>query len=161
MSKMRVYFAHPYSTYGTLSEDRIKSELEKRGFQVYNPFTDSLHSDFGLLNRLRDGEYTFREAQQLVENDIGAICNADTVLVWLPDDTPSVGTIMEILYACKARKHIVVIQETGRNWIHPWIAYHAKELYPSIACWEAGIEYVIEERDATEPVSFTILNTPL
>jgi len=142
MPKMKVYFAHPYPTYGTLSEDRIMSELRRRGFQVYNPFTDELHSDSEYLRRIRDGEYTRHDARRLVENDMAAIQRVDIVLAWLPENTPSVGTTMEIVYAVKAKKHVIVIQETDRDCIHPWIAYHANEVYPNITCWEAGIEHV-------------------
>jgi len=154
MPKMKVYFAHPYLTYGTLSEDRIMSELRRRGFQVHNPFTDELHSDSDYLRRLRDGEYTRCDAQRLVENDTAAIHGADVMLAWLPENTPSIGTVMEIVYAGRAKKHVIVIQETGRDWIHPWIAYHANEVYLSIACWEAGIEYVYP--DYSPSIGFTM-----
>lgn len=63
--------------------------------------------------------------EEIVELDKIDVANSDVLLVNY--DRPSVGTSMEILYAWERGKLIVVVAKAGER-ISPWLRYHAHKI---------------------------------
>lgn len=82
-------------------------------------------------------DYRGREAEafrEIVELDKIDVAQSDVLLVNY--DKPSVGTSMEILYAWQLGKKVVVVMRP-ETVISPWLRYHAHEIHHS---FEAALE---------------------
>ncbi len=136
---MRVYFAHPYDTVGTVDEKRLLEEMTKRGWDVLNPFENN--PDEEVIERIKSGHFIALDALILVENDLDNLNNCDTVLVWLPSSSSSVGAICEMVYAFKAHKYEIVIHQRDCI-VHPWVVYHADLMYKTVDAFIAQMAVV-------------------
>lgn len=127
---MKVYFAHPHATIGTAEERVLIQEMEKRGWEVINPFENNLDEE--VMGKIKRGVFSIFDAIELVQNDFANIGICTAVLVWLPTGFPTVGTICEMVQAVKARKATIVIHETENGRPHPWVAYYANQYYLTV-----------------------------
>lgn len=121
--KLLVYFAHPYSKKDSHGEREIISILEKKGYEVVNPF---------------DGEGKFLEEQNhstayykdadgdvgsaLWDKDLKQVKKCNALLVWLPEK--GIGSSKEEVYAIFWRKEIIIISP----FKHPSFAYEVRNV---------------------------------
>ena len=134
---MRVYFAHPYDTIGTPSEKTILKGMADRGWEVLNPFEHNPAED--IIKRITSGNFSICDALCLVENDLEGLSECDAVLVWIPNISTSIGTLCEMVYAFKAHKYVIVIQQQLNGFPHAWVVYHADKIYTSVGAFIADI----------------------
>lgn len=78
------------------------------------------------------------DVQQLVEDDLADIGSCDVVLAncW----KPSYGTTMELVYAHKMGKRVVVVVPDLGN-VSPWVLYHATVVVPKLESGIAAVRY--------------------
>lgn len=100
------------------------SFVKEHKFQTLDP----MRRDY----RGKEGDFT----KELVELDKIDIANSDVILVNY--DKPSVGTSMEVLYAFERGKLVVVVAKEGTN-ISPWLHYHSHKIVHS---FPDAIEYI-------------------
>jgi len=127
---MKVYFAHPHRTIGTAEEKVLIREMEKRGWEVINPFENNPGEE--IMGRIKRGAFSIFDAIELVQHDFASIGICTAVLVWLPNKVSTVGTICELVQAVKLRKATIVIHQTDRGRPHPWAAYYANQYYLTV-----------------------------
>ena len=68
-------------------------------------------------------------AGEIVAGDIEDIDQCYTVLVYF--DRPSVGTAMEVFYAHRIGKRVVVIDKSGKP-LSPWLVHHSHVIVASL-----------------------------
>jgi nucleoside 2-deoxyribosyltransferase len=68
-------------------------------------------------------------AAEIVEADLSDIDKGEAVVVYF--DRPSVGTAMEVFYAHRAGKRVVVIDKSGEP-LSPWLVYHSHAIVASV-----------------------------
>lgn len=86
---------------------------------------------------------------EIVEGDLEDIANSDVLLVSY--DKPSVGTSMEIVYAKQQGKLIIVVARP-ETAISPWLRYHAHAIVPSYAEAMSLIDQADETRTKQERI---------
>jgi len=128
---MRTYFAHPYDTIGTPDEKLLLDIMKEDGWNVLNPFENN-PKDFGVIERIKSGWFTLKDARTLVTNDLLNIGRCDTILVWIPNSSQTVGTICEMVYAREYGLFVIAIHSTLDSGPHAWVADHADLLYLTI-----------------------------
>lgn len=69
-------------------------------------------------------------AAEIVAGDIEDIDGCDALLVYF--DRPSVGTSMEVFYAHREGKRIVVIDKSDKP-LSPWLSYHSHDVVKNIS----------------------------
>ena len=132
---MKVYLAGPifgYDDVGVIAWRReAKTDLEHRGLTVIDP----------ALRDYRGTEQDEVVAKQIVAQDLADIEAADAILAnaW----SPSSGTSMEIFYAARCGKRVLVVVPNP-NLVSPWIRAHADRICTSIG--EAAIWLEAEAR---------------
>ena len=125
---MRVYFAHPYRTIGTIDEEILLDEMEQQGWDVLNPFD---HAPIDAVENIKSGVFSSEDAAALVNNDLAHILECDIILAWIPEGIPAVGTICEMMFAAtQGKKYVIVVHE--RPTPHSWVVHYADDLYLSI-----------------------------
>jgi nucleoside 2-deoxyribosyltransferase len=85
-------------------------------------------------------DYRGREDQcvdEIVEFDKIDIANSDVILVNY--DKPSVGTSMEVLLAFNAGKLVVVVAKKGAS-VSPWLRYHSHAVLDS---FDAALSFIL------------------
>ncbi len=93
--------------------------------------------------KLTDGKwvsgYTVNE---IVMRDLGDIAKSDLVLVYIPEWTKVVGTIMEIVYAKLQNKPIFLVSPDTKMFDGPWIKYHVTRCFADL---DEATEYIVNE----------------
>ena len=142
VKKLRIYFAHPYSTWKLDMEQNIIAELEKRGYEVINPFD----REQGIMEAAGVERYyddpSLELAKSIVQSDIGAIDLCDGIFAWYPPNTAMIGTTFEValvhcynadirtdlVISSGALKQIMICCETK----HPFLWVFADTFYLGI-----------------------------
>jgi len=122
-----IYLAGPISgcndTEANTWRDQIMEEL-KGQFLFTNPMDrDYRHIN---LNHL----LCFNEAPGIVAADKAGIEACDILLANIP--YPSIGTAMEIYFACGLRHHVIVISRPEPAALSPWVVVHADKVVFSL-----------------------------
>jgi len=109
-----IYLAHA----GNNREEgkRIQKELESRGHYVKNPFDHSFIAKF-LCDRW-DNEPENRDVElsiAITDLDKETIDKCDCLVAIVKE--PSIGTIMEILYAAQTYKTVCILTELESPWL--------------------------------------------
>jgi nucleoside 2-deoxyribosyltransferase len=72
---------------------------------------------------------------QIIENDKKDIDDSDVVFVYLAPlffERASVGTSMEIIYGHDKAKYVIIVDESGKDILSPWLVYHSDEILSSL-----------------------------
>ena len=118
--KLKIYFAHPLSKWGSGGERTIIRILESMGLEVVNPFTGEL----AILRKygLNHGRYyknpLYKLGIELWTKDLKQIEKCDILLAWIPEKC--MGTPQEIAHAFRHKKFIQIIT----NIKHPSFAFY-------------------------------------
>lgn len=122
---MKFYLAHPFDARKMVREMELRLE-GVFGVDLLNPFYDTGRGDVPAIDagKQLESKVNFK---QVVEGDIADIRRCDALVAVLCH-AHSIGTIMEIVYAKMAGKRVVVLDLANRGE-HPWILYHADEIY--------------------------------
>lgn len=145
---MKGYLAHP-----VLARDMVREwelEFEKAtGIELINPFYEVERELDEDLHASEAGDYTSVNPTKLVELDIKALQHCDFTVAFVTGQR-SYGTIMEIVYACWASKPVYIICTNGHQ-THPWLIYHATEVFTST---EAFTDYMLKHLDKLEEYEY-------
>lgn len=124
----KLYLAHPIK----IRHDIRKMELEfekNTGIELVNPFYDKKgngaeREDIKQIDNAArtawSGELPYEE---IVENDLFSINDADGIIAWAEKTVGSIGTYMEIWECFKLGKKVFIISPDWQN--HPWLKYCA------------------------------------
>lgn len=123
------YLAHPFDARKEVREKELEIEKRKH-ISLMNPFYDYGREDITEIDEGRKEKWAV-DPEEIVIPDLHRINVADAVVAVLTGGI-SVGTIMEIAYAKMYGKRVLVIDLLGLRR-HPWIRYHADEIFRS---WE-------------------------
>jgi nucleoside 2-deoxyribosyltransferase len=113
-----VYLAHPVP----MKEvgDALQIELEKAGFEVYNPFKRNV------AEKPRSYQVSDEEAKAIVEGDLALMNQVDGMVAMLVGDQ-SIGTLMEIFYMAHVlRRPVFTLVKEDWKATHPWIKYYTR-----------------------------------
>lgn len=75
-----------------------------------------------IIPEARDGE----SAGEIVGNDLLHIQHSDVVLAHVPDDVVAIGTNMEIFFAARAGKIVILWGGTFDYSMSPWLQHHCE-----------------------------------
>lgn len=130
------YLAHPFDSRQGVREWELELE-QKYNLNICNPFYDITRQDIESIDAGRAERYNITPSE-IVERDTAAI-RGIPILVAIVDGSTSYGTIMEIVYAYTMKKRVYIICTNGHHK-HPWLRYHADEIFTSFLEFEAKIE---------------------
>lgn len=131
------YLAHALESRKEVREWELR--LEKRtGISLINPFYDVPRPDIEAMDA--GLAVPLISANEIVERDLGLVKKASDGLVAIIDNSSTVGTIMEIVYAKKVFHHPVYLIVTNGKEKHHWLKYHADKIFTSKEEFEEWIE---------------------
>lgn len=126
---MKGYLAHPFDTRHWVR--KWEPLFEKgTGIELVNPFYDLTRDDIDPIDSGRADRYEHLIASDIVERDVECIKACDFVVAFVTGDL-SYGTIMEIVYAYQYSIPVYIIC-TNKHEAHPWLVYHARQVFTSI-----------------------------
>lgn len=132
MSTSTVYLAGKMSglTQEEMTAWRIQAanELQKHGFKIMDPTTQSFNFD----------QFTSRE---VVDSNKFQIRNSDIVLAELNHENVSIGTIGELVFAREIGKPVIVWGTATGVIEHPWVDEHSTKIFYELS---AAIKYIID-----------------
>jgi len=131
MGAYSFYLAHPFDS----REWELKFEKET-GITLLNPFYDTERTYATEIDKTRRERYEI-PAASIVKRDLDLIKEADGVVAFITGDL-SYGTIMEIVYGYLLCKSVYLIVTNGHEG-HPWLRYHAKEIFTSVEAFQKYI----------------------
>ncbi len=130
---MRLYLAHPFDLRHEMREWEQGFE-ERTGIELHNPFYEGNRSDVEEIDAGRAERYEKLDPQTLVDRDLDAIDRSDGIVAYI-GNALSYGTIMEIVHAWYAGATIYLVVTNGHEE-HPWLRYHATEIFTSLGDFE-------------------------
>lgn len=127
MKVKTVYLSHPFDTRESVRTWEVNHPFS---FKFINPFFIKENVEvFNDKDVSSDDYYKRLDSNRVVENDLKLINKCD-VLLAIIDGSVSYGTIMEIVYAKHYKKGVIILCTNGHH-NHPWIKYHADQLFTS------------------------------
>ena len=130
------YWAHPFDSRHLHMEWKIA--FQKIGINLVDPFYDLTRVDVEEIDSGRADRYEKLDPTKLVERDLDAIRKSDGVIA-LVDGSLSYGTIKEIVYAYGIGHHQTTYRQfpvylivTNGHHEHPWLEFHATDLFVSL-----------------------------
>ncbi len=127
--KKRIYFAHPFKMKGGLWEKKIIKLLEEAGYEVVEPFEEEkpiLHK-YGIKSYYDNPIKVI--ASEIYNRDYNHVKSCDELFAWFPENTPCIGTAIELAWADFDGKYTYVFDTTR----HPFLLTIGDFLYTS---WE-------------------------
>lgn len=106
----KIYFAHPESRWQSKREEMITRILEKRGYEVINPFDreNELLKKYKTESYYKNPSKTF--ADEIVKKDRKmCIEECESYFGWFPKKSMAIGTAIEMDWAYIAHKYIIVL----------------------------------------------------
>ena len=134
---LSIYLAHPFDSRKYVRDWELFVET-KYNINLINPFYDISREDVEAIDRGFVDRYEALEPKELVKRDLSAIIGSDGVIA-IVDGALSCGTIMEIVYAKMLNKTIDIIITNGHE-LHPWLLYHATNIYTSLGDYVDAVE---------------------
>ncbi len=125
---MRFYLANPFPSRKEVRAWELSTE-EITGIELLNPFYDVERSDVVEIDAGRQAKYNI-DPTEIVTGDLRAILSCDGIVAII-NGSLSYGTIMEIVYAHSFGKNVYIICTNGHEK-HPWLRYHAREIFTSL-----------------------------
>lgn len=140
--KYDFYLAHPFD-----SRHRLKEwgewAAKEFGITILNPFYDAERDDILRVDAGRQERYQQSSDVALVERDLHFIQCCSAVIANVTGEL-SYGTIQEIVYAHLFHRPVYIICTNGHEK-HPWLTYHATEIftsYEAFQTWLVDSEYL-------------------
>jgi len=144
---LNLYLAHSFDFRFKAREWEL--EFEKRTkINLINPFYDTQRTDVEKIDAGRAERYKELIPKELVERDLSIIKKSDGLVGLITGDL-SYGTIMEIVYSKvledinkkknKEFTHPNYLIITNKHENHPWLKYHATEIFTSLDDFENWI----------------------
>jgi len=132
---MKLYLGHPFADRKWIKEWQIFVE-EKYNIEFVNPFYDITRTDIEKIDAgLEEPESADRDYVDLVSRDLDVMEQCNGMLAFITG-CPSYGTIMEIVYAYNKGTVPVYLIVTNGKENHPWLRYHATEIFTSLKSFE-------------------------
>ena len=125
---MKLYMCHPFDSRFEMRKWELSVEVHY-DIEIINPFYDLHRDDVVGIDDGRDGRYEKLDPEEIVTRDIYAIQESDGVIAYVNGDL-SYGTIMEIVYAYEDSRPVYIICTNGHE-NHPWLVFHATEIFTS------------------------------
>ncbi len=90
-------------------EQKIMDLLNERGYRVINPLfeEEELNKKYGVLGYYEQPSIPF--AHDIVKEDFGILSTCDEYFGWLPKGITIVGTVVEMMWACKLGKPVTTL----------------------------------------------------
>lgn len=132
MPKLKVYFAHPYSTRGGKGEAEILDILTDRPLEVINPFDSEdniMLKKYGRTKYYPDPPYKL--GRDIWMQDLRQVAKADMLVAWAPD-RGSMGTGVEIFHAYQLHKFIQIISAI-KHPLFAWVLTGGNQQFVDIA----------------------------
>jgi hypothetical protein len=133
MTKLKCYFAHPYTEKDTDEKFSIMNILKERGVEVTDPFEveEDILAKYGVKEYYENPLYKL--GRELWINDLKRIRTTDMILAWIP--YPTIGVSKELQYAYLYKKFIQIISPIK----HPSFAYvltHGNQQFEDIKAFD-------------------------
>ena len=126
---MKIYFAHPVATIGSVEEEAILKKLSEMG-EVINPFT--LEKATSVENRAKKSGWYEELSEELVWVEKEAISSCNLVVIWLKFPNMCIGALCEMNYTFYRTGASISIIYDGEVEMHPWIPQYAENIYLSV-----------------------------
>jgi len=130
---MKIYLAHPFDSRFAMRKWELHVEVTY-DIEIVNPFYDITREDVDIIDSGIAGRYEKLNPNEVVNRDLAAIDSCDEILAFVNGDL-SYGTLMEIVYASLAGKTVNIVCTNGHEK-HPWLQYHADNIYTSLDEYE-------------------------
>ena len=130
------YVAHPFDSRQEIRQWELHCEVAY-DVEITNPFYDLNRDDVIGIDEGREGRYEKLDPDELVARDLEAIAHSRGVIAYVNGDL-SYGTIMEIVYAYQLHVPVYVVCTNGHH-NHPWLVYHADQVFTSLQELEENI----------------------
>jgi len=114
--KKTIYFAHSHKWMDSKRKKKIRSILESRGYEVFDPFEheEELIEKYGYVySENRTKPY----ANDITEKDYELVKNADELFAWFPIGSTTIGTPLEVCWARNMGKKVTVLYSSA----HPFL----------------------------------------
>ncbi len=134
-----IYFAHPYDTWKTEMEYKIMGVLSRQ-YMVINPFDteQGLNKKYGTSGYYEKPSLPF--AHDIVKTDYELLSTCDEYFGWFPEGITLVGTVVEMLWACKHGKLVTTLCYKP----NPFLLAYSDKFY-------LGFEDLVENRPFSMP----------
>ncbi|OLS14796.1 MAG: hypothetical protein RBG13Loki_1555 [Promethearchaeota archaeon CR_4] len=126
--KKSVYFAHPFDTWKTELEQKIADILRERGYDVVNPLDkeNCLNEKYGVFGYYEQPSLPF--AHDIVKYDFEMLTACDEYFGWLPKGITIVGTVVEMIWACRQGKPVTVLSYKP----NPFLLVYSDKFFASL-----------------------------
>jgi nucleoside 2-deoxyribosyltransferase len=146
-----LYLAHPFDSRESVRKWELEMEKKFPMLNLVNPFYDTKRAVPGLLERVDKKIITKAEyyselephAKKVVIQDLEQISKASGTVA-VVDGSSSYGTIMEIAHSFLMNKPVYIIVTNG-HIKHPWLQFHANELFESFEDFEKYMKKEFKE----------------
>lgn len=122
---MKYYLAHPYNSRVDMRQWELSVECRLE-IEIVNPFYDLQRPSVDAGN----GRVYFEDASDVVTRDVSAIAGCDSMIAII-DGNESYGTIMEMVYAKKMDKPVLLVCTNGKE-DHYWLKHHSDVVFKSL-----------------------------
>ena len=149
---MIIYFAHTWNIHAQIKV--LISSLRRAlpHIVIIDPFelNDEGQQTVGVR---QDNIITDTNAKQIIKDDKQAIDDCDVVFAFYTDNSRSIGTTLEIAYANRIKKDVVLITDKQDVYDHIWFRSYCKirrRCFPNrlFAETEMAIKFYIKEQKA-------------
>ena len=136
---LSLYLAHPFDSRESVRKWELSMEKKFPMLNLVNPFYDTGRTDAEEIDKGERLVYDL-DPTKLVVADLEQISKAKGTVA-VVDGARSYGTIMEIAHSFLMNKPVYIIVTNG-HIKHPWLQFHANELFESYQDFE---KYCVEQ----------------
>jgi hypothetical protein len=131
MDRLRLYLAHPFPSRESVRSKELDIETRYPWIELFNPFYDCPRDE---IKKIDDGtiDRWSADTNVIVTRDLTNLFHSDGY-VGVVDGQPSIGTIMELVYATTYMCEPRIVLNTNGTEKHYWLKYHATKIVTS---WE-------------------------
>lgn len=135
MSRNYIYLAHPFNSRTKIKKFGDKLQKKLKRVRIVNPFyNEHTHEVFTKSDKSNADYYAKLNSKSIVESCLALISHSD-YMVAVIDGALSYGTIQEIVYANLWKIPVFIVCTNGQSE-HPWLQYHASEMFTSYKALE-------------------------
>lgn len=140
---LNLYLAHPFDSRESVRAWEMKIEKKFPMIDLVNPFYDEDRDDMKGRDSGKLERYEKLDYKELVIRDLEHISKCKGIVA-VVDESRSYGTVMEIAHAFLMNKPVYIIVTNG-HINHPWLQFHATELFESFGDFEKYMKKEITE----------------
>lgn len=112
--------------------------------QAYREYVHRVYGDHPNLELLDPIRIVTQEFPEVVEKDKELIIDSDIVVAYV--QSPSFGTVMEIIYAYEQGVPVYLINPNKEHMMNFWVRYHSTKSFENISdCFDDIIQKNISE----------------